>query len=244
MIENPRSDVGDPISRSTRGDRALRTLKFGLFLVLVATGCTSTSRLTPVAYPDPSQPCPAGRSGWRIEVMDRRADRAGSEGVVSLLAESIRKSFPGCQWDAEAGEGAGLISIEVHRFAARPEGNAWDAAASWTVLATESGGRTLTEFETDEEVSRPNYRGSNNALEALREAFDRAIRRTIAGLRVVSSAAMDCPSGRTPPESAGSAGHSRPKGTPYVPMSCDQGGRVDGNALLERFSHRSGAEAL
>jgi hypothetical protein len=121
-------------------------------------------------------------------VLDRRASRESSEGVISLVADSIRRSFPGCRWDAEAGQNAGLIRIEIHRFATRPAGNTWDAAAEWTVTASDTAGATLTEFEADEEVSRPNYRGSNNAKESLREAFDRAIRRTLAGLRVVSSA--------------------------------------------------------
>lgn len=78
---------------------------------------------------------------------------------------------------------SGRVLIEVHRFRTIPEGNTWEAAADWTVLASDASGRTLTEFETREEVSRPNYRGSNNAKESLRLVFDSAIRRTLAGLR-------------------------------------------------------------
>ena len=159
-----------------------------ILLALCAAACGSAGGLSPVAYPDPAALCPAGRSGWKLEVLDRRATREDSEGVVSLIGESIRRSFPGCGWDGEAGPDAGVVRIEVHRFSTIPAGNTWDAAAEWTVSASDAAGATLTEFQTDEEISRPNYRGSNNAKESLREVFDRALRRTLAGLRVVSSA--------------------------------------------------------
>ena len=187
--------------------------------------------LAPVAYPDPESPCPAGRTGWRLEVLDRRMTRESSDGVVSLIGDSIRRSFPGCRWDSNAGSDAGVLRVEIHRFATNPAGNTWDAeagadagvlrieihrfattpgentwdaAAEWTVSALDAAGATLTEFETNEEVSRPNYRGSNNATESLREVFDRALRRTLAGLRVVSAAGVspspgeDAGPGRTP----------------------------------------------
>jgi len=155
-------------------------------IAVLATACGSGAGLSPVAYPDTAGPCPAGRTGWKLEVLDRRMMRESSEGVVSLIGDSIRRSFPGCRWDAEAGADAGVVRIEVHRFATNPAGNTWDAAAEWTVTASDAAGATLTEFQADEEVSRPNYRGSNNAKESLREVFDRALRRTLAGLRVVS----------------------------------------------------------
>jgi hypothetical protein len=166
---------------------------FGIVVLAVfATACGSAG-LPPVAYPDAAAPCPAGRTDWKLDVLDRRASRESSEGVVSLVADSIRRSFPGCRWDTEAGQNAGLIRIEIHRFATRFAGNTWDAAAEWTVTASDTSGAMLTEFEADEEVSRPDYRGSNNAKESLREAFDRALRRTLAGLRVVSSARSAVP---------------------------------------------------
>ncbi len=169
--------------------------RFGVVaLLLLASGCGSTG-LTPVTYPDPSVSCPGGLSGWRLEVLDRRARRETTEGVQALVSDSIRKSFPGCRW--ESGEGAGRVLIEIHRFAARQDGNSWEAAAHWSVVASDPSGRTLTEFEANEEVSRPNYRGSNNEKEALREAFDRAMRRTLAGLRSVTSVAVLRLPGRT-----------------------------------------------
>lgn len=146
-----------------------------------------------MSYPDPAMPCPAGRTGWRVEILDRRAQREGSESVELLIGESIRRSFPGCGWDAASGANPGRITIEVHRFTSLAEGNTWDATAEWTVLARDPEGRVLTEFDAREEVSRPNYRGSNNARESLRQAFDAAIRKTLTGLRVVSSAGATVP---------------------------------------------------
>lgn len=184
--------VRSPESEVRRADRDpnaldLRSAILAL-LIAVAAGCSASGGLTPLTYPDPGGPCPAGRTGWTLEVLDRRADRESSESVISLIGESIRRSFPGCGWDAEAGQDAGRITIEVHRFASVPSGGTWDATAEWTVLARDSGGRTIAEFETKEEVSRPDYRGSNNEKASLREAFDKALKRTLSGLRVVSTA--------------------------------------------------------
>ena len=172
-----------------------------LALAVVTAGCASTAGLTPVSYPDPSVGCPAGRAGWKLDVQDRRADRESSEGVVGLITESIRRSFPGCRWDADAPPDSGRVLIEVHRFSTMQDGNAWEAAAEWTVLASDASGRTLSEFETREEVSRPNYRGSNNAKESLRLVFDSAIRRTLTGLRVLTVAVKPSPGEDTQPES-------------------------------------------
>jgi hypothetical protein len=164
--------------------------------------CGSAGGLSPVAYPDPAAACPAGRTGWKLEVLDRRAERESSEGVVALIGESIRRSFPGCHWDGEAGADAGLVRIEIHRFATNPVENTWDAAAEWTVTAADAAGATLTEFEANEDVSRPNYRGSNNAKESLREVFDRALRRTLAGLRVVTLGGVRSSPGEDGPPAA------------------------------------------
>jgi hypothetical protein len=181
-------------------------------LAFLTTACGSTG-LSPAAYPDSTVPCPAGFGAWKLEVLDRRVRREGSEGVQSLVSESIRKSFPGCQWNTEASEKAARIAIEIHRFASTQEGNTWEAAADWSVVASDPAGRTLTEFEANEEVSRPNYRGSNNAKESLHEAFDRAMRKTLAGLRAVSSVGAACLPGRT------SAPRSPGAGTDAVVLS-------------------------
>jgi hypothetical protein len=53
------------------------------------------------------------------------------------------------------------------------------------VRATNAGGRTLTEFQATEETSRPNYRGSNNEKESLSEVYQKALERTVKGLRAL-----------------------------------------------------------
>ena len=221
---------------------------FGVIaLALLASGCGSTGStgsagLKPVTYPDPSVPCPGGLSDWKLEVLDRRAHRDSSEGVQALVSESIRKSFPGCRWDSD--EGAGRLLIEIHRFAAIQDGNSWEAAADWSVVASDSSGRTLTEFEATEEVSRPNYRGSNNEKEALRQAFDQAMRRTLAGLRSVTSAAVRRRPGRTEAERShfvtvpGPALTPSPLSTSTVRFPASQ------STGLERFSHSRTPEVL
>lgn len=162
-------------------------------LAVVTTACGATAGITSVSYPDPTVACPAGRPGWKLDVQDRRARRDGSDDVVALVGESIRRSFPGCRWDAAAPGDSGRVLVEIHRFGTIQEGNSWEAAAEWTVVASDASGRTLTEFDAREEVSRPNYRGSNNARESLRLAFDQAIRRTLTGLRVLTVAVRASP---------------------------------------------------
>ena len=49
-------------------------------------------------------------------------------------------------------------------------------------------GRTLTEFQADSSISRPNYRAMDNEKLALQEALDEAMRRALTGLRAVSNA--------------------------------------------------------
>lgn len=220
------------------------SLAFVLLVAALATGCSSTMGLAPVAYPDSEAPCPAGRAGWKLEVLDRRAQRDSSTGVVALIGDSIRRSFPGCRWDSDAGPDAGVLRIEVHRFATNPAGNTWDAAAEWTVTAEDASGARLTEFETNEEVSRPNYRGSNNALESLREVFDRALRRTLAGLRVVSQAMSGRPlAGTAGGEDPATARKLRWANDSCIVTSADQPSDRQG-FRMERFSQPGPSEVL
>ena len=144
--------------------------------------------LKPVSSADSEVPCPGGRLTWNLEIKDQRAELTDSQRLVALLRESLTHSLPGCQWAGSARPDAPTISIEIHRFAADFDGAIWDAAAEWTVSARDSSGRTLTEFQADARVSRPNYRGSNNEREALRAVFEEAMTRTLTGLRSVSAA--------------------------------------------------------
>src|SRR5713101_9443655 len=123
-----------------------------LLLVSFAFSCGGTASLKPVAAPDPEVACPGGRLAWNLQIADQRAERRDSDRLVSLLRESLSRSLPGCSWTA--GGNAPTISIEIHRFAADPQGNLWDAAAEWTVSARDASGRSLTEFQAEAEISR------------------------------------------------------------------------------------------
>lgn len=158
-----------------------------LLLASLTLAC-GVSSVRPVAYPDPDVRCPGGLITWALEIRDLRADRSDSDRVTGLIRDSLAQSFPGCRWQGAAGVGTPTVTIEVNRFAVVRDGNFWESAAEWTTLARDAAGRTLTEFQSEAEVSRPNYRGSNNEMEAMKQAFDQAIQRTLAGLRAVSVA--------------------------------------------------------
>ncbi len=170
-----------------RDPRAICPLLAVLLAGLVPS-CSSTSGLKPIVAPDPEIPCPAGRLAWSLEIKDLRAQRRDSDRLTALLRDSLSRSLPGCRWRKAGESGASTIEIQIHRFTVSFTESTWDAAAEWTVLALDPSGRKLTEFESVEEVSRPNYRGSNNEQEALQQAFDRAMRRTLTGLRAVAPA--------------------------------------------------------
>ncbi|HEY3123184.1 MAG TPA: hypothetical protein VGK70_03900 [Thermoanaerobaculia bacterium] len=157
-----------------------------LLLAGLALCCSTTAGLKPISARDSEVPCPGGRLVWNLEIQDQRAERLDSQRLMSLLRESLSHSFPGCQWADIARPDAPTIAIEIHSFAADFDGTIYDATAEWTVLARDASGRTLTEFQAEARVSRPNYRGSNNEREALREALEQAVNRTLAGLRNVS----------------------------------------------------------
>ena len=114
---------------------------------------------------------------------------------MAAIRESIAKSLPGCRWvDSEAPS----IAIEIHRFSVLRQDDNWEAAIEWSVIARDGGGRTLTEFQAESLISRPNYRGVDNEKAALQEAVTEAMRRTLTGLRAVPSAAIIRPPRRTP----------------------------------------------
>ncbi len=157
-----------------------------LLLTALCAGCGPPS-VRPASYADPEISCPGGRTTWAIQVFDRRADREGEARVVAAIQDGIQKSFPGCRWSLAGGLGTDTITIEVYRFASQlEEGSSWEAAAEWTVTVRNASDRILTEFQANEELSRPNYRGANNEKESLSEAFHRALERTVKGLRSVS----------------------------------------------------------
>lgn len=167
--------------------KPLLTSAFCLLLTSLACGPSGPGGLKPIAAPDAATPCPAGRKTWRLEVLDRRADRRESGRVTALVADSIRRSFPGCAWN-DAPPDAPLITIEIDTFSSTYSydgGGMWDASAIWTVLARDPSGRILTEFECDASASRPNYRESNNELMLLTQIFEQVLGRAVTGLREI-----------------------------------------------------------
>jgi hypothetical protein len=149
-------------------------------IAFAGAGC-GPAPIRPQSFPDPEVSCPAGLISWRLDVVDRRANPEASEKAVASVRSGIESSFPGCRWTAgAAGEGAPTITITIHRLGVEEHDRYQDAAAEWTVTATNPGGSTLTEFEANEEETRPAYSGADE--EALNEAFRKALQRTVKGL--------------------------------------------------------------
>ena len=148
-------------------------------------GPSGPGSLRPVSAPDAETGCPGGRSAWKLDVLDRRAERRETDKVTALVADSIRQSFPGCTWDRAAAD-TPTITVELNTFSSTYNygDGMWDAVASWTVSAREAG-RTLTEFECDAKDSQPNYRNTNNEKEVLTRVFEEALKRALAGIRAI-----------------------------------------------------------
>jgi hypothetical protein len=189
--------------------------RLALWTIAALTVSCGPPAVRPASYADPEVSCPGARAGWALEIVDQRADPEGSDKMVAAIRDGIQKSFPGCRWSPPS-SGTDTISIEVHRFASRldydREGvGSWEAAVEWTVRATSSGGSTLTEFQANEELSRPNYRGSDNEKESLSEAYQKALERTVKGLRSLPAIGADRLPEGTPGVRAFAAG-AAPKG--------------------------------
>ncbi len=150
----------------------------------LSVGCGPVT-VRPASSPDPDVACPGGRVTWGIQIADQRAKRDAEERMSGSVRDGIQKSFPGCRWGITDPD-AGTIAIEVHRFASHLDAGYWEAAVEWTVTARDVSGHTITEFEVNEEVTRPNYQGSDNEKESLSEAFGKAIERTSKGLSAMS----------------------------------------------------------
>jgi hypothetical protein len=181
----------------------------GALLALVTLGLAvacGPASVRPVSFPNPDVSCPGGRLTWRLDVEDQRAVREAEARTVASVRDAIQKSFPGCHWSASPDADAGTITIEIHRFASVRDAGSWEAAVEWTVSARDAGGRILTQFEANEEVSRPNYQGSDNEKESLSEAFRRALERTARGLSAMSaSGRLRPPEGTVDPHGGGLA---------------------------------------
>lgn len=215
----------------------MRRLLIGLlFAAGAASGCGPPT-VRPVSFPDPDISCPAGRLTWGLQIQDERVLREAQAHMISSVSDAIRKSFPGCRWGASDAD-AGTIAIEVHRFASKFDSGGWEAAVEWTVTARDAAGHVLTQFEVNEEVSRPNYQGSDNEKESLSEAFQRGVERTAKGLKAMSISEVFRHREGTV-ASAGGVGPSRtpPSTTRSIPTaSLSTAPRNCGGARVERIS--------
>jgi hypothetical protein len=197
------------------------TRRLALWAFAAVTVSCGPPSVRPTSYADPEISCPGGRTTWVLEIVDERVDREGSEKMVAAIRDGIQKSFPGCHWTAGPAAGGETIRIEVHRFASRLEYDregtgSWESAADWTVRAVSAAGLTLTEFQANEELSRPNYRNYNNEKESLSEVYQRALERTVKGLRSVpANGAVRLPQGTPGPAAA--ADGPGPKGENSMP---------------------------
>ncbi len=149
--------------------------------VLLAAGCGPPS-VRPVSFPDPEVPCPAGLLSWNLQVLDQRAEPKASEKMIAAVRDGVEKSFPGCRWSTDLA-GAPTITITVHRFAAVYNDRYYDGTAEWTVIARTATGQTITQFDANEQETRPAYSGADG--ESLNEAFRKALQRTAKGLTQV-----------------------------------------------------------
>jgi hypothetical protein len=151
-------------------------------LLAGASACSVT--VAPVVTRDPEIACPGGITAWQLKLTDQRADRRDAEMMFRAVRDSVTRSLPGCHW---VESGAPTIAIEIHRFDVRSIEGTWEANVEWSVLVSDGGGRTVTEFQSESSIARPNYRGQDNEKAALQEALTEAMRRTLTGLRGVSN---------------------------------------------------------
>jgi hypothetical protein len=223
----------------------MRSLPIGLLLsAALAVGCGPAS-VRPVSYPDAEVGCPGGRVGWTLQIEDQRVKREAESKMTGSVRDAIQKSFPGCRWPATDPD-EGTIAIEVHRFASHLDSGYWEAAVEWSVTARDSAGHTVTQFEVNEEVSRPNYQGSDNEKESLSEAFGKAVERTSKGLTAMSVSGLFRHPRVTVAALASSPAHApdRPPSPSARRGSVDPAASCDAPMQLERISQPVRSEDL
>lgn len=159
----------------------VRALPLLALSALAAVAC-GPPRVRPVSFPDPEVSCPAGLLSWNLEVQDQRAEPAASEKMIAAVRDGIQKSFPGCRWSPPGGDTA-TITVAIHRFAAVLNDRYYDSAVDWTVTVRSTSGQTISEFDANEQETRPAYSGADE--ESLNEAFRKALQRTVKGLAQV-----------------------------------------------------------
>ena len=163
-----------------------------LVCVILGLAACGPAPIQPISFPDPDVSCPAGLISWKLDVVDSRAEPEASEKMIGRIREGVQGSFAGCKWVRDATD-VPTITITVYRLGVSEYNRYQEAAAEWHVSATNPSGSTLTEFDANEEESRPAYSGAD--AEALNEAYRKALQRTIKGL-----AAMQRLGSARPPE--------------------------------------------
>jgi hypothetical protein len=174
----------------------------GLLVAAAAATACGPPKVRQTFFPDSAVPCPGGRLEWTLRIVDRRAEQEAHEQVVKEIRDGIEKSFPGCRWSPPEDSGGPAIAIEIYRFSSGFDGGYWNAAADWGISVTDEGGHRLLEFEANEEASRPNYSGSPNEKEVLSQVYERALERTVRGLRTLPVASTVRPPWETAPPEA------------------------------------------
>jgi hypothetical protein len=211
---------------------------------LGAAGCGPAS-VRPSSYPNPDVACPGGHLSWALQIEDQRVTREAQTRMIAAVREAVQRSFPGCRWNATEAD-AGTIAIEVHRFGSHLDAGYWEAAVEWTVSARSASGHILTQFEVDEEVTRPNYQGSDNEKESLSEAFGKGVERTARGLTALSTSGVFRHREGTVPAREGVSGDADPARATLLPskitVASTAGARNGGR--LERISQLSTTEDL
>ncbi len=177
---------------------AVRALSTLVLSALAAVAC-GPPKVRPVSFPDPDVRCPAGLLSWNLEIQDQRAEPTASENMIAAVRDGIQKSFPGCHW-SPAGDETATITVAIHRFAAVFNDRYYDSAVDWTVTVRNASGRTITEFDANEQETRPAYSGAD--AESLNEAFRKALQRTVKGLSQVPRIGSIRPPAGTPPAGA------------------------------------------
>jgi hypothetical protein len=223
-------------------------LRYPLIVTLLAAGLSAGCgpvTVRPASFPDPDVTCPGGHVTWAIQIEDQRAQRDAEERMSGSVRDGIQKSFPGCRWGMKDPE-TGTIAIEVHRFASHLDAGFWEAAVEWTVTARDVSGHTITEFEVNEEVTRPNYQGSDNEKESLSEAFGKAIERTSKGLSAMSISENFRHRQETAiaADAAPSGGHPAPPTRSRPTASAARAASTAASAPLERISQPETSEEL
>ncbi len=116
--------------------------------------------------------------------------------MIAAVRDGDRKVVSRAAAGRRPGADTPTITIAVHRLAAVFNDRYYDSAVDWTVTARTASGRTITEFDANEQETRPAYSGADE--ESLNEAFRKALQRTVKGLSQIPRIGSIRPPEETP----------------------------------------------